>query len=300
MMTLQEKLVDHQSYYPRVLSLGATWIYSAFIFLLQSCMSESILTSSSRMLNLLLKMHFCSMCPCLKVMCMCIAPYVHRARDHVEASSESLQPSPAAFPTHGLFAPAWTSTNGAYTASRPTTPCSCSGNCASHYGSQPYSRTPSCNCYSHIKASPHYFATHPRSSSNDLTSATGSSTNGTHLGSSTCRSHTSNSASNDGPHTTVGATTPELCTNTGAPTCSGACSWPIPPPSQPPVLSFCSMPRPFTASSKTPSAGHHPSPGVWAHAWSSSGSPSQWAATGWGLSAGDGGAGGLSGAGGTV
>lgn len=200
---------------------------------------------------------------------MSIGSNVHRPRDHVEASSESVQPSPAAFPTHGLSAPAGTSTN---TASRPTPPCPCSGNRAPRYGSEPYSRTPACNCYSHIKASPTFFTTHLRSSSNGFSSATVSSTNGARLGSPTCRSHTSNSASNDGPHTTTGTTPPEHCTNTGAPTYSGSWSWPIPPPSQPSVLSSCSMPRPFTVSSKTSSADHHPSPGVQAHPWSSSGS----------------------------
>lgn len=224
---------------------------------------------------------FFSICPCLKVMCLSITSDFHRPRDHVEASSESVQPSPAAFPTHWLFAPAGTSTN---TASRPAPPCPCSGNWAPCYGSQPYSRTPSCNCYSHIKASPTYFTTHIRSSSNGLNSATVSSTNGARLGSPTCRSHTSNSASNDGPHTTIGTTTPEPCTNTGAPTYSGTRSLPIPPPSQPSVSS----------------ADHHPSPGVQAHPWSSSGSSSKWAPPWWGLSTGDGGAGGLSGAGGTV
>lgn len=136
----------------------------------------------------------CYICPYLNVMCN--TSDVNRSRDHFEASSESLQSSPAAFPAHGLSAPTRTTTNGTYTASWPTTHSPCSDNWIPNFSSNPDSSTPSHSCNSHIKASPYNPTTQPRSTSNGPSSATEASTNGTHLGAPTCRSHTSNSASN--------------------------------------------------------------------------------------------------------
>ncbi|KAG7239936.1 hypothetical protein INR49_028131 [Caranx melampygus] len=157
--------------------------------------------------------------------------YLARLPEHVEASSESLQSPPAAFPTHGLSAPAGTPTNGACAAPRPSTHRPCSGYWTPDYGSNPNSRTPTHNCYPHIKASPNYSTTQLRPSTDGPSSATGASTNAAHLGPPTCRSHTSNSASKHGPHTTTGASTSEPCTSTGAPTvvAPGAGRFPLPP-----------------------------------------------------------------------
>lgn len=213
---------------------------------------------------------------------MCNASDVNRSRNHVEASSESLQPPPAAIPTHGLSAPAGTSANGTYAASRPTTSSPCSGNGTPNYGSYPDSRAPSYNCNPHVKASPHYPTTQLRPPSNGPSSATEASPDDTHFGAPTCRSHTSNSASNNGPHTTIGASTFKPCTCAGAPTCSGTRSWPIRPPSKPTVLPSCSKPRPLTDAPKAPRTSPHPCPSVLPHPWSSprSSSPSQRAAPG--------------------
>lgn len=213
---------------------------------------------------------------------MCYVSDVNRPRDHVEASSESLQSPPAAFPTHGHSAPAGTSTNGAYAASWPTTHHPCSGNWTSNNGSGPDIRAPSHNCSSHVKASPHYPTTPLRPPSNGSSSGTEASADGTHLGAPTYRSHTSNSASNHGPHATVGASTSESCTRARAPACGGAQSRPVPPPSKPPVLPSTSEPRPFTDASKATRTGSNPRPGVRHHPQSSPGSasPGQRAAPG--------------------
>lgn len=60
---------------------------------------------------------------------------VSRPREHLEASSESLQSSTADLPVYGLTASARTSTNGTNTASRPTTHSLCSRNRAPNCGS---------------------------------------------------------------------------------------------------------------------------------------------------------------------
>lgn len=61
---------------------------------------------------------------------------VSRSRDHVEASTESLQSSTADLPMYGLTASVRTTTNGTSPTSRPTASSLCSRN-----------RTPNCGCH---------------------------------------------------------------------------------------------------------------------------------------------------------
>lgn len=181
---------------------------------------------------------------------------VNRPRDHLEASSESLQSSTAHLPMYGLTASARTSTNGTTAASRPTTNSLGSGNRTPNAGSLQDSSSSSNKYGSHLKAPPYSPITRPRSSPYGPSSATEASTDGTRL--------RANGASKHGPHAASGASISEPCSRTGAPTWK----WPV-TSSQSALLTSSSMSRSITG--EAPTARHHPRPGSLSHFQSSAG-----------------------------